>query len=144
MYFLIGLLTLVMVLDCVVLIALVLISLPKKDTGGGLAFGGGATDALFGAGSGNAMTKITKYAAGIFFALAIILALLQRSYHNRTASAFEEQLQHPIRPAAGAVAPTPAPAPSTPASSPAMTPTGTNVPPAAGATDPTKAGEDTA
>ena len=53
MGFLIGLLTVVMVLDCVALILLVLIQLPKKDAGAGLAFGGGATDALFGAGSLN-------------------------------------------------------------------------------------------
>jgi hypothetical protein len=39
-----------------------------------MAFGGGATDALFGAGSGNVLTKITKYVAGIFFALAVGMA----------------------------------------------------------------------
>ena len=48
MGFIIGLLTLFMVLDCVVLVFLVLIQLPKKDAGAGLAFGGSATDALFG------------------------------------------------------------------------------------------------
>ena len=41
MGFLIGLFTVVMVLDCAVLIFLVLIQLPKKDAGAGLAFGGG-------------------------------------------------------------------------------------------------------
>ena len=70
MGFIIGLLTLFMVLDCMVLIFLVLIQLPKKEAGAGLAFGGAATDALFGAGSGNVLTKITKYAATIFFVLA--------------------------------------------------------------------------
>ena len=45
MVFLIGLLTFVMVLDCVILILLVLIQLPKKEAGAGLAFGGAATDA---------------------------------------------------------------------------------------------------
>ena len=67
MAFIIGLLTLVMVLDCLLLILLVLIQLPKKEAGAGLAFGGGATDALFGAGSGTVLTKITKYAAAAFF-----------------------------------------------------------------------------
>ncbi len=57
MGFLIGLLTVVMVLDCLVLIFLVLIQLPKKEAGAGLAFGGAATDALFGAGSGNVLTQ---------------------------------------------------------------------------------------
>ena len=76
MSFLIGFLTVVLVLDCLLLILLVLIQLPKKDAGAGVAFGGGATDALFGAGSGNALTKITKWAAGIFFGLAIVLSLM--------------------------------------------------------------------
>jgi preprotein translocase subunit SecG len=84
MVFFIWLLTLVMVLDCIVLIFLVLIQLPKKEAGAGLAFGGSATDALFGAGSGNVLTKITKYAAGIFFALAVFVALLQS--HQRGAA----------------------------------------------------------
>ena len=86
MSFLIALLTVVLVLDCLVLILLVLIQLPKKDAGAGLAFGGGATDALFGAGSGNALTNITKYAAGIFFALAIIIALMQAHVRKQQSS----------------------------------------------------------
>ncbi len=73
MGFLIGLLTVVMVLDCIVLMFLVLIQLPKKEAGMGLAFGGAATDALFGAGSGTVLTKITRYAATIFFVLAVML-----------------------------------------------------------------------
>ena len=100
MGFLIGLLTVVMVLDCVVLIFLVLIQLPKKEAGAGLAFGAGATDALFGAGSGNVLTKITKYAAAIFFALAIMLSLMRSSYYNRNATRFKETLgQLPTAPA---------------------------------------------
>ena len=69
MKFLIVLLTAVLVIDCLMLILLVLIQLPKKDAGMALAFGSGATDALFGAGSGNALTQMTKYTAGVFFAL---------------------------------------------------------------------------
>lgn len=93
MIFIIGLLTVALVLDCVALIGLVLIQLPKKDTGGGLAFGGGASDALFGAGSGNVMTKITKYAATIFFTLAVVLAIMQRYNHERYTSSFTTKLQ---------------------------------------------------
>ena len=63
MSFVIGILTFILVLLCVFLILLVLVQLPKKDAGAGMAFGGGAADALFGAGSGNALTKITKYTA---------------------------------------------------------------------------------
>ena len=80
--FIIGLLTAVLVLDCLVLILLVLIQLPKKEAGMGQAFGGGATDALFGAGSGNALTKLTKYTAGTFFVVAILITLLN-GYNSR-------------------------------------------------------------
>ena len=114
MAFIIGLLTFVMVLDCLALILLVLIQLPKKEAGAGLAFGGGASDALFGAGSGNVLTKITKYAAGCFFGLALILAAMQSRFHGRTTSEFQHLLEQPAKPVAGAVAPT---APSAPASS---------------------------
>jgi len=39
---LINLLTVVLVFDCVVLIFLVMMQLPKKDAGVGMAFGGGS------------------------------------------------------------------------------------------------------
>jgi preprotein translocase subunit SecG len=119
--FFIGLLTLVMVLDCTVLIFLVLIQLPKKDAGAGLAFGGAATDALFGAGSGNVLTQITKYAATIFFVLAVSLSVMQRYYHTRTTSRFEERLSQPLSsPAAPASSQTTTPAPSTPSAAPVI------------------------
>lgn len=69
-------LTAVLVLDCLFLILLVLVQLPKKEAGMGQAFGGAATDALFGSGSGNALTKMTKWCAGIFFALALALTVM--------------------------------------------------------------------
>ena len=73
----IWLLTFFLVLNCVVLILLVLIQLPKKEAGLGQAFGGSTTDALFGAGSGNALTKMTKYSAGVFFILTMLISILQ-------------------------------------------------------------------
>ena len=76
MNLLIGFLTVVLVLDCLILILLILIQLPKKEAGMGQAFGGGATDALFGAGSGTALTKLTKYTAGIFFVLTLLISAL--------------------------------------------------------------------
>src|SRR5512138_2516562 len=117
MAFLIGLMTLVLVLDCLALILLVLIQLPKKEAGAGVAFGGAATDALFGAGSGNVLTKITKYAAALFFVLALLLALLQKNYHSRPGSDFMKQLSQPAQSAPGALPPAAAttPAPAAPA-----------------------------
>ena len=136
MTFFIGLLMFVMVLVSIALIFLVLIQLPKKDAGAGVAFGGGATDALFGAGSGNVLTKVTKYAAIIFFGLALLVGTLQshNSAKNRAANFQKEveaqgnQLPAPPQPtpttapAAGA-APMAAPTtPTAPATTPAEAP----------------------
>ena len=94
MSFFIGILTVLLVLNCLLLILLVLIQLPKKDAGVGMAFGGGAADALFGAGSGNALTKITKYATVIFFVMALVLGHLESRLHQSgSASEFEKQVQ---------------------------------------------------
>ncbi len=72
----IWLLTFALVIDCLLLALLVLVQLPKKEAGLGQAFGGAATDALFGAGSGNALTKLTKYSAAGFFALTLLISVL--------------------------------------------------------------------
>ena len=83
MQLLITFLTVLLVLNCLLLILLVLIQLPKKEAGAGLAFGGGTTDALFGAGSGNALTKLTKYSAGTFLVMSVILGVMNvRAYHS--------------------------------------------------------------
>jgi preprotein translocase subunit SecG len=132
--FLIGLLTVVMVLDCVVLILLVLIQLPKKEAGAGLAFGGSATDALFGAGTGNVLTKVTKYAAGVFLVGAIVLSVLQSRSHSGSTSAFESKLQQPASLPLGQPSPAPAPA-STPATKGALVSTNLMSAPLAEATN---------
>jgi preprotein translocase subunit SecG len=94
MAFIAGILTALLVLNCLVLILLVLIQLPKKDAGAGMAFGGGAADALFGAGSGNVLTKITKWATIIFFLMALLLGYMQDQLHRRNSSSeFEKQVQ---------------------------------------------------
>ena len=93
MNFIIVLLTTFLLLDCLLLILLVLIQLPKKDAGMGLAFGSGAADALLGAGSGNAMTKLTKYAAAFFLGMVILLAILAQSTFKRNTSGLEQQLK---------------------------------------------------
>lgn len=92
MSFFIGVLTFFLVINCAVLILLVLVQLPKKDAGAGLAFGGGAADALFGAGSGNALTKITKYATTVFFLLALSIGIMQDRAHRGNTAAFEQQV----------------------------------------------------
>jgi preprotein translocase subunit SecG len=133
MSFIAGLLTIVLLANCVLLIGLVLIQLPKKDAGAGIAFGGGAADALFGAGSGNVLTKITKWAAGIFFVMALILGVVDTKIHsNNSGSVFQTSLeqkesQMPVgAPPTTPLATTPAPNSAPPATAPA--PTTTNGP----------------
>ena len=50
MSFIVGVLIILLVINCLLLIFLVLVQLPKKDAGAGIAFGSGAADALFGSG----------------------------------------------------------------------------------------------
>ena len=118
MNLLIGLLTVVLVLDCLFLILLILIQLPKKDAGAGVAFGGGATDALFGAGSGTALTKITKYCAGLFLGLALFLSILNA--HHAPGS--DRSLTDKLRQKASLAAPV------VPTLTPTNTVTGTTAP----------------
>jgi preprotein translocase subunit SecG len=118
MAFIIVLLTLAMVLDSAILVLLILIQLPKKEAGGVLAFGASGADALFGAGSGTMLTKITKYAATAFFILAIVLSLLQSAYHNRHVSAFGENLGKTVQQPSTAVPPATTPTEPAPSSTP--------------------------
>jgi preprotein translocase subunit SecG len=128
MLFLIILFTVAMVIDCVLLVFLVLMQLPKKEAGAGLAFGGAATDALFGAGSGNFLTKATKYSAGVFFALALLLSILQSRRAHKPGSDFLERvkLHQNEQPT---IAPTPTPSTPPPAATapPPIIPATTNL-----------------
>jgi preprotein translocase subunit SecG len=146
MSFVIGLLTFVMVAVSLFLILLVLVQLPKKDAGAGMAFGGGTADALFGAGSGNMLTKITGWAAAILLGLALLLGRLQSVSHTESAgSEFANQVQQkqqqvPISvpaqqpkpptttPAANNLLTTPLAIPATNAAPPAPATTATNQP----------------
>ena len=93
MIFLLGLLTVVLVLDCLLLILLVLIQLPKKEAGAGVAFGGAATDALFGSGTGNVLTKATKWATITFFALLLVIGLLQGRVYSKDSKRFKQAVE---------------------------------------------------
>jgi preprotein translocase subunit SecG len=125
MGFIVGLLTVFLVLDCTVLVLLVLIQLPKKEAGAGLAFGGAASDALFGAGSGNVLTKVTKYAATIFFVMAIMLSFIQNSMRTRGTRFTEKLSQEPAGPVTGTLPPgAPGNKPATPGSNLTILPPG--------------------
>src|SRR3954447_26518077 len=106
--------TVLLILDCLFLTLLILVQLPKKEAGMGQAFGGAATDALFGAGSGNALTKMTKWAAGIFFGFAVLLTVLS-NYRTTTmgpSNLHKLMQQAPATPPPGATTPAATPPPA--------------------------------
>ncbi len=117
MIFFAGILTFVLVVNAVLLILLVLVQLPKKDAGAGLAFGSGAADALFGAGSGNALTKVTKWATIIFLSLAVVLGVFQSkiSKQSSTSNFLQQVQQKQMQPTAPSSMPAPAPVSQQPA-----------------------------
>ena len=82
-----------LVVDCLFLGLLILMQLPKKEAGlGGAAFGGGAVDALIGAGAGNVLTNATKYSAITFFVLIVSLSLLHANNAKKGVSDVMRQL----------------------------------------------------
>lgn len=88
----VGILTGILVLDCVILGFLILLQLPKKEAGLGTAFGGGATD-LFGAGTGDVLTNATKYAASIFIVLSFGLSVWGSHHAAAGKLKFQQTLQ---------------------------------------------------
>jgi protein translocase SecG subunit len=119
-----GVLTFLLVINCLLLILLILMQLPKKDAGAGMAFGGAAADALFGAGSGNLLTQTTRYATIVLFVLALGLGYVQDRLHNRNSGAeFEKAVQQKQTQTPVTVPPV------VPASSPVTIPTNNLLPP---------------
>ena len=104
-----GILTFFLVLDSLFLILLILIQLPKKEAGAGIAFGGAATDALFGAGSGNALTNLTKYSATFFVLMAVVLSVLNMHAARESSRRLEQELSRQASTPAKATAPSAAP-----------------------------------
>ena len=75
MSILIGIFTLVLILVSVFLILVVLAQKAKSDGGVGAALGGGATEAAFGADTGNVLSNATIKGAIAFFILSFGLYL---------------------------------------------------------------------
>ena len=103
MSLLIGLLSFALFLVCLFLCLLVLVQLPKKEAGMGQAFGGGTTDALFGAGAGNALTSLTKYSAGAFLVLSLTVSVLGSWAGKCKAERVRAELGKATAPAANAL-----------------------------------------
>ena len=106
---LIWLFTAVLILVSVFIVLVVLAQKAKTDGGMGAALGSGATEAAFGADTGNVLTKLTINAAILFFVLTFGL-YLANIYVAKHAKSSEGQLPTIAVPAAPAVAPAAAPA----------------------------------
>ena len=130
MNWVIGILTFFLVVDCLFLILLILIQLPKKEAGLGQAFGGSTTDALFGAGSGTVLTKLTRYAATVFFSITFLLSILNSAQARQKAVDPRQAVKGDVEsavPAATTPAATPAAATGATSAMPALlTTTATN------------------
>lgn len=106
MSILIGIFTFVLILISVFLVLLVLAQKAKTDGGMGAALGGGATEAAFGADTGNVLTKATQYAAVLFFVLTfgLYLAHIYVGKHTKSTEGQLPVIHAPATPAAAAPA----------------------------------------
>jgi preprotein translocase subunit SecG len=122
MSLLINLLSFVLVVVCLFLGLLILVQLPKKEAGMGTAFGGDAAVAMFGAGSGNALSNLTKYAAGAFLILSLVLASLNANASKNRAEGVKKLAEQSAAAAPAVPAVNPAMSLTTPAATNAVTP----------------------
>jgi preprotein translocase subunit SecG len=109
MNFLLGFLTLALILTSLFLVLVVLMQ-KTKDGGMGAALGGGATESAFGHETGNVLSKATINAAIAFFVLNFAL-YLGRIYEHKHASATDGLLERASMPAAKPITPSPAATP---------------------------------
>ncbi|MDZ4789070.1 MAG: preprotein translocase subunit SecG [Blastochloris sp.] len=90
MNILIYIATTVFIIGSILLTLVVLVQKPRSE-GLGSAFGGGMTESLFGAGTTDALTKVTIWLACIFFICTLGLAMLYA--HRAPAKAFSDELK---------------------------------------------------
>jgi preprotein translocase subunit SecG len=74
----------------VLIVFLVLMQRPKSE-GLGAAFGGGMTENLFGAQTTNVLANATRWLAGFFFLLTLVLSILY-SHQSKYKSSIAKQL----------------------------------------------------
>lgn len=119
MNFLIGLLTVVLVLTSLFLVLIVLMQRAKSDGGMGAAMGGAATESAFGADTTNVLSNATIKAAIVFFVVSFTLYVLNirlAKHHD------ESDGRLPTVTAPAASAPKPASAPLTAPTTQPVTP----------------------
>lgn len=80
----IGILTGILVLLCIFLVLIILMQKSKQEAGLGAAFGGAATEQLFGAGTTSVLTKATIWGTAMFFVITLILAIYYSHQHKKS------------------------------------------------------------
>ena len=91
----INLLTLVLVVLAMFLGLLILLQLPKKEAGITAAFGAESTAAIFGAGSGTALTHLTRWVATAFLSLCLVIAVMTSRYTTARSTKIREAVATP-------------------------------------------------
>lgn len=119
MGFFIGLMLTVQVLACLFMVLIVLMQPSKADGGLGAAFGAGATDTLFGARTGNVLTKATVWLAVILFVNSVLLGFL---FSRQSSAVLDAVKKAPPAAAQKAASPAAAEKPAEPAKTPAPAP----------------------
>ena len=94
-----------LVIHIMIAAALVVVVLVQRSEGGALGIGGGGF--MSGRGAANALTRLTAYLAGGFFATSIALALVA-NHINQDRSVFETPVAAPVAPGAPAGTDSPA------------------------------------
>lgn len=98
------------ILVCLLLVASVLMQMPRSE-GLGAAFGGGVTENLFGAQTTHVLAKVTVWLGMAFFVLTLLLAMAF-AHNQPTASKLEQELLASPEVPAAAVTPAATPAPA--------------------------------
>jgi preprotein translocase subunit SecG len=80
----IGILTGILVILCIFLVLIILMQKSKQEAGLGAAFGGAATEQLFGAGTTSVLTKATIWGTAMFFVITLILAIYYSHMHKKS------------------------------------------------------------
>jgi preprotein translocase subunit SecG len=81
-----GILIAILVIVCILLVLIILMQKSKQEAGLGAAFGGAATEQIFGAGTTSVLTKATIWGTALFFIITLVLAMYYSRGHQKGAS----------------------------------------------------------
>jgi preprotein translocase subunit SecG len=111
---LLNILLVILVLDCIALVAVVLL---QRSEGGALGMGGGPTGMFTARGAGDLLTRSTWILAWIFFGLSFTITMLS-GFNKNSASVTDRLTLDGLTPMTGPAAPAPGQAPGTPGAPP--------------------------